>query len=526
MIGRRSVAATGPRAGPDARAWSVRVTTNGPQITAMVAAGVAAAWVATLLVRRLEGLGTGAYDLGFFQQVIWNVSTSGTWASSFHDGSFLGLHFSPILIVPAAIQGVVGGDARFLSLLHALGIGALVPATFVFLRAAFRPSPLAAALAIGVAIWIPVWATMQWVIRSDFHPELFGVVLALLTGWAGLSGRARMMWVLACVALTTREDAAYAIAVIGLVVAARGRGRMRTHGRALAAVAVVCGVVVFLVLMPWIRHGLPSDTAHYYRWLGEGASVLTAPFRLPDRMVAALTMPDSWFLVAGIVIALAGLPLLRPQWLLLLVPPLAALLLSSHPPQAAVVLQYPLVLIVPFMVAAAMGGRRLLAIAGRIRRRRRTSRGRSGGSAGTNRLARSAAPLLFVLVTTPALLGAWVQGTIPPFVGNDPTFLDRPAAIDRLRAIAATVPLDAPLVADEGLITALAARPSIRRLAGSWLPRSQAYVIIDRQAWSPTTGAAMERDLIAARLPLSGRPMLADDGRFVVWGPRSLGAAP
>jgi uncharacterized membrane protein len=519
MIGRRGDAVAGLRSRRLALPRLATITRDWPQVTVALAGGAAVVWVAILLTRRLDGLGASAYDIGFFQQVIWNVSTTGSWVSSFHLGSFLGLHFSPILIVPAAIQLVTGSDARSLSLLHALGMGTLVPATFLFLRSAFRPSSLAAALAAGVAILVPVWASMQWVIRSDFHPELFGVILALLTGWAGLTGRSRTMWVLAIFALTTREDVAYAIAAIGLVVAARGRGRMRPHGRALVLVAITWGVVVFAGLMPWLRDGLPSPTAGYYRWLGEGASIVTAPLRLADRIVAALTRPGPWFVVAGMCIALAGLPLLRPRWLLLVAPPLAAVLLSAHPPQAALILQYPLILVVPFMVAAAMGGRHLLALAGRARRLWRISRGRSRGSAGTKGRASWAAPLVFVVSAVPACLGTWVQGTIPPVVGNDPAYLDRPAAIDRLRAVAATVPFDAMLVADEGLVPALAARPTIRRLVASWLPPQKAYVIIDRQAWSPTAGATTERNRIAAALAQGGRPILADDGRFVVWGP-------
>ncbi len=505
---------------------TVRGTAVWPHILVVGAGGLAAAWVTTLLWRRLDGLGTGAYDLGFFQQVIWNVRATGVWASSFHDGSFLGLHFSPILIGPAAVQGLLGADARFLSLLHAFGIGAMVPATFLFLRVAFRPSPWAATMATGIAIALPIWAAMQGVIRSDFHPELVGVVLALLAGWAGLTGRSRTMWLFAMVALTTREDVAYAIAVVGLVTAVRGRGRMPTHGRALVLVSIAWVIIVFAGLMPWLRDGLPSDTARYYRWLGDGTSILTAPFRLPDRIASALTRQDSMFVVAGMWVALVGLPLLRPRWLLLIVPPLVALLLSGHPPQAAVILQYPLILMAPLLAAGAMGGRRALAIAGQARRRRRMARRRSGSSAGDRRWMRSASPLVFALVVTPAIVGAWVQGSIPPFVANDTVFLDRPAAIDPLRAIAANVPFDAPLVTDEGLVTPLAARPVIRRLTGSGPPSAQAYVIIDRLAWSPSAISALQRDHILAELQSSGRPQLADDGRFVLWGPRPVGVTP
>lgn len=503
-------------------AW---LTTAWPYLAVAAVGFTATLWATALLWRRIDGLAAPAYDLGFFQQVVWNVGATGAWISSFQQGSFLGLHFSPILAVPAVMERLVGPDVRVLSLLHAIGIGALAPAAFLFLRAALRPSAVAAPIAAALAIGLPVWSTMQWVLRSDFHPELAGVVLALLAGWAGLSGRPRAMWILGLVALATREDVAYAIAVIGLVVVARGREPMRRHGRVLTVVAVTWGVVVFGLVMPWLRDGVLSDTAGYYGWLGNGSSVLTAPLTMSDRIVAALTRPTAWFVVAGMLIALVGLPLLRPRWMLLVVPPLVAALLSSHPPQAALILQYPLILLIPLLAAAAMGARRALAIVGRSRRRlrarRRARRPRLFSARRT-----AVVPLAVLVLAWPAIVGAWVQGSIPPFIGADAAFLGRAPAMDELRAFAVNVPADAFLVADEGLVAPLAARPSIRRLTATERPPPQTFLLIDRLAWSPSRDSAARRERILETLPTSGRPRIADDGRFVLWGPQPEGTTP
>lgn|GEM_PF-918631 len=506
---------------------------DGPLLAVLVIAVIAATWVGALLWRRLDGLATAAYDLGFFQQVLWDIRTNGSWTSSFHEGSFLGLHFSPILAVLAHAQGLANGAVHVLVVIHALGIGALVPATFLFLRAALRPSPWASVVAATIAAGIPIWAATQWVIRSDFHPELLGVVLALLCGWAGLSGRPWAMWLLAAVALTTREDVAYAVAVMGLVVVARGSTRMRRHGAAMVVVAVLAAVLILGVVMPWFRDGLPSDTARYYRWLGDGPEILTAPLRLTDRVVAALVRPAPWLIFGGMLAAVAGLPLLRPRWLLPIVPPLLAVLLSGHPPQAALIFQYPLLLMTPLLAATAMGGRRALAIGGRARRRwrlwRRTRRSQPQAGVGPRRrdgpLAVAIPVMIVVVLLTPVLVLARVQGSIPPFVATEPTFLERPAAAGALQAIARTVPLDAALAADEGLVPLLAARPDIRRLTAARVPDPTAYVIIDRMAWSPRQAVA-HRERILAVLPDSGRPVVADDGRFIVWGPRPVAATP
>lgn len=515
------------------RPWAGVSGTTWPSLLAVAAGMVAMGWIAALLVGRVDGLSAPPYDLAFFQQVIWNVGYKSQWLSSFHEGSFLGLHFSPILVVPALVERLVWADVRVLSVFHAVAIGALVPAAFLFLRAALRPSRAAGAIAAGLAIGIPLWGSMQDVIRSDFHPEVAGVGLALLAGWAGLSGRPRAMWAFAILALVTREDLAYAVGVIGLVVAARGRGNLRRHGRILALVAASWAVVVFSLLMPWLRDGAGSDTARYYAWLGGGLGVLAAPVTMTERVVAALTRPEPWFVVAGMTVSLLGLPLVRPRWGVLILPPLLALLLSSHRWQANVALQYSLILVVPLLVSAGLGGRRVIVAATRAQRRwRRRSiddPARSvmrRGSTATVRRPSAHMGALLAGALFPAVAGAWIQGSLPPFDRSDPAFLERPASIDRLQRVASGIPVAAVLVADEGLVAPLADRAAIRSLIASAAPPRGAYVLVDREAWSSGPREAQRRGRILEVLRSSARPVLSDDGRFVLWGPQPGGGVP
>lgn len=500
-----------------------------------VAAGLTAtAWVARLLLGRIDGLAAPPFDLGFFQQIVWSVGHSGQWTSSFHQGSFLGLHFSPVLVVPALVERLIWNDVRVLSLFHAVAVGLLVPAAFLFVRAALRPSRAAGAVAAALTLGIPVWGTLQEVIRSDFHPETAGVVFALLAGWAGLSGRPRTLWLFAILAMVTREDLAYAVGVVGLVVAARGRGDLRRHGRIMAAVAVTWAIVVFGLVMPGIRGGGASDTASYYAWLGGGLGVLTAPFTMTDRVVAALTRPVPWFVVAGMVAPLLGLPLVRLRWAALILPPLVALLLSSHIWQANLSLHYSLILIVPVLAAASMGGRRMIGAATRIGRRRRRASARDRATPAL-RLPATAARirplgllgglLLTATATATALAGAWIQGSVPPFDGGEVAFRDRPASLARLERVAADVPALAPLVTDEGLVAPLARRPTIRWVVLGAAPSPDDYVLLDRDAWSSRSWGSRGREQLFAAIVASDRPMLADDGRFVLWGPVSGGGA-
>jgi hypothetical protein len=298
---------------------------------------------------------------------------------------------------------------------------------------------------------------------------------------------------------------------------------VRRHGGALALVAVAWAAVVFGLVMPWIRAGVGVQTDGYYAWLGGPVGLLTAPFTRPAEILNALDRPAPWFVVAGLVVGVLGLPLVRPRWLILVAPPLAALLLSAHSFQAGLRLQYPLILVTPLLAATAFGGRRVLAVLERGRRRWRRRRRQASVSAawpgrpGLPRRAGFAVGLVFALAAAPGLSDAWVQGSIPPFDDGDPAFVDRPSSIDRLWTVGAAVPRDASLVADEGLLAPLAGRTSIGRLVGP--PDPEAFVLLDRQAWFPTGLARTRHERAMKALPASGRPLLADDGRFVLYGP-------
>ena len=507
----------------------VRLRDAGPAWLVSIAGTLAAGWAATLLLGRVDGLAAPPYDLAFFQQIIWNLSTSGLWISSFHQGSFLGLHFSPLLAVPAAFERLLGPDVRVLNFGHALAVGGLVPATFLFLRSILRPSRAAAVVAAGLAIGIPVWGTTQDVIRSDFHPETVGVGLALLAGWAGLTGQPRTMWIAAVFALLSREDVSYAVAIIGLVVAVRGDRALRRQGRILAIVGTAWAIVVFGIVMPAIRAGVSTDTDSYYAWLGGGLNVVLAPINQTAAVVAHAARATPWLAAAGMIIALLGLPLLRPRWLALAAPPMMAVLLSDNFFQANLRLQYGLVLVAPLIVAAGFGGRGALAIVERRWRRsfvRRRSRVPAEGRGSPTWIGTLTGLAVTLALAAPAAIGAFVQGSLPPFDHGDPAFATRPPGFDRLGQVVIVIPARGVVAADEGLIVALAARPEVRRLLATAVAPADAFVVIDRMAWFPTGQLARNHDAILAALRADARPVLADDGRFIVWGPEPGVASP
>jgi uncharacterized membrane protein len=477
------------------------------------AATLGSIWWAHLALRRADGLATPAFDLAYFQQLVWSIAEGRGFRSSFNPGDFLGLHFSPLLAVPAALQPI-WSDARLLSLLQVAALGLAVPAAFLFVRAVLQPARAAGWVAAALTAPMIVWPITQQQVRADFHPEALALPLVFLAGWAGLTRRPALMYAAATLALLAREDQIYPIAVMGILVAARAPGRwrqgMRRHGMWLVATAAAWGVLVFGVLKPVLRNGAVYDTDAYYRWLGQGPEIVLAPFRHSDAVVTALTRPAGWIVAGWLLLSLGGLALLRPRWLLLLVPPIGAHLLSRQVPQQQILLQYGLLLVVPAVVASALGARRAIAIVTRAARGPgpAAKRGRSAVSAivGAG----------LVLVVALAGVAAFGGGAVPPFSSADAPLWNRPASLDRLRSIAAQVPREAPLAVDWGLASAIASRPAIQLLERV---SDDAYVLLDRDPYQTGWVPWSRRDALLKQLPGSGRPLLVDDGRFVLWGP-------
>src|ERR1700680_1705173 len=279
----------------------------------LMAAAIAFGWTLHRMLLRLYGLTAPSWDLGYDQQVIWDISVGQGFYSSYARADFLGIHFELILVVLAAVEKVWASPAVLL-IFSSAGLAATAPAAYLFFRALLPADrPASPWLAVALSGPIPFWAAIQEAARDFFHPENMALAFALLAAWAGLRGHRVAMWVFCLLTLTCKEDQVYTVGVIGILMSAYGAPQIKKHWRFVVYLAGAWFLIGTGIVQQHFRNGGYTDFV-YYRWLiGLDPTTPVTPLAI----VEAALRPGAVLVVAGIIASMFALPLLAPRWLLL-----------------------------------------------------------------------------------------------------------------------------------------------------------------------------------------------------------------
>src|SRR5450756_3074463 len=120
-----AIRATGQeRADARPTAWWIFPTV--PLMTAAIAFG----WTLHLMLLRLYGMTGPSWDLGYDQQVVWDISVGQGFYSSYARANFLGIHFELILVVLAAVEKLWANPVVLL-IFSSAGLAATAPAAYL-----------------------------------------------------------------------------------------------------------------------------------------------------------------------------------------------------------------------------------------------------------------------------------------------------------------------------------------------------------------------------------------------------------
>ena len=302
----------------------------------------------SVAVARWQNNQVSAFDLAFFDQIIWNTAHGRPFEASFIPYNFLGQHAEPILLAFVPFYWL-GAGPLFLTVTQNIAAGAAAIPLFAATRRCGLAIPVASAAVIAYLLNGYLHRGLEF----DFHPEVMVALPAFSAAWAIAAGRRKTAVALALSTLLFKEDTVFITLALAALMAS---SNFRREALVTATLAIVYVVLVVLVVMPLARDGQPSDLLQRYGYL-VGASddaglvkgLLREPWVLPQHLFAA----GSLRIIVGFVFMTAPLALLNPRIAAFVVPALMVSVLSSHAPQHALELHYAASLI-PILFLAAI----------------------------------------------------------------------------------------------------------------------------------------------------------------------------
>jgi uncharacterized membrane protein len=332
----------------------------------LLVAGTAFLLVLSLLQHR--GLGTG-YDLGIYDQVVWNLSHGRVWETTlvYETGGYYD-HFEPILALLVPLYWL-WSDVRILLIVQAvaLGLGSLPIYLYAYVRFADLrltygrrgPAASAALLATGIAAVYLVFPALHHANLNDFHEVALMPPLLGFTLYGLLRGQRRVFFAFLVLCLMVKEDfGVTALALSAYIVVFKPRGFRRFEGVALAGIILVWVWLVLNVFYPGLTRGMPYPfVERRYAWLAETPQealqvLLTRPWVIFPPLLQGAKLQFLLRLFAPLLF----LPLLGLPVILLALPMLLYLMLSSYAPQWSVQSYYnpPLLPILFFALIQAL----------------------------------------------------------------------------------------------------------------------------------------------------------------------------
>jgi uncharacterized membrane protein len=486
----------------------------------------------TLASRAYLAHETNALDLGNYDQALWNAARGQglrlTLLPQLGPTRFA-LHVEPILFLMVPIYRFISDDPRVLLWIQAIviALGGLP----LYGLARRRLGSQWAALMLVAAYFL--WPALESVTLFEFHAVGLAPTL-LLAGlyfldralvreddprglWGGAvssqtSSRTSqvMDWVLSgfffLLALGTKEDISLHVLMLGLyLLALRRRWR---PGLGLAAFGLAWFYVAFYVVIPASRPTAAGSayTGFFSALGGTPLEIALSPIRSPGKVVALLVTPDNLRALRMLSLPLAFTPLLGLPLFVLSAPTLAITMLSSNPLMHQLETYHYAAPAVAFVTLAAVDGiARLSNLRFAVARR----------TEGVNRRI----PLSWTLVTpfSVSLLVLITALAYHHYRGYSPLarafHWPEITAHERLGdELAASIPGDAPVVAQAELVPLLSHRPWIQIWQGPFDQRADYFMLdVSHPAFVNRNGAQESLLSDMAQDPAVG-PIATADG--------------
>lgn len=319
-----------------------------------------------LSAMRHVSFNTGGFDVGVFDQAIWNSLRGRLLEVSIvpDTPNLLGQRFSPILLAFVPLYAV-WSDPIVLLVVQTL---ALAIGAFPIYWLARERVERALALVIVLAYFLS--PALEHVDLYEFHEVALVTPLFAFAGYFLLRGLDKAFIVCLGLAVLTKDEIAFSLIAFGAFILLVQRRKWL--GLALASMGAVWAVAVLQYVIPFFR-GTEFGTGYYYFGNGMGAGrgrydylggslfeILGTAFTRPDILLPHILVLGKLEYLLHLFVPLAFLPLVGAELAGLALPTLGFSLLSSFPFQYSIDSHYAAPLLPFLFFASILGLQRIL----------------------------------------------------------------------------------------------------------------------------------------------------------------------
>lgn len=278
----------------------------------------------TLTWRQQSNYGTFGFDMGIYDQGLWLVSHFKTPLDTIRGLNYFGQHVNivTLLFVPAYW---LGAGPHFLFVVETVWMA--VAAVPIWLLGRDRMG--SDWLPLGISAAYLLYPSVEWINEWMFHPDALIIAPLMFAYW--LATRQRWGWfcVAAGIALSCKEDAALAIAALGVVM------WLKLRHRAWGLATTLAGIVWFLICTKVIIPVANGGGQPFYVTLfpGYGTSVFDIIKNLvihPSKWVTQAFSATNMTYYAQLFWPVALVALLEPLVLLIAGPQLLVNVISGE----------------------------------------------------------------------------------------------------------------------------------------------------------------------------------------------------
>jgi uncharacterized membrane protein len=328
--------------------------------------GVFAIVFGSLGVQNHRNFGTWSYDMAIYDQAFWLVSRGESFITV-RGMNVWGHHVNLVALLFVPFYWL-GAGPSFLYAVQAVVLGLGGWPVYLIARDLFSggrhgSSRWAPWIGAVFAFVFLMYAPVQWISWAMFHPEALAITPLLFAWWFGMHQRWRGFFVFVLLALSTREDVALAVFMLGFVLwvvlrAAPDQRRIRRMCVATSVLGLAWYVISTRYVMVWFNDGdQPFYVQMFYGHYGSTMpEVIGEIVRRPDRVASDAVQPDRLTFYKQLLWPLGFTPLANPLALLMALPQMLASVIGLSPYARMIRFQYTSVMIAPIIISSIYGG--------------------------------------------------------------------------------------------------------------------------------------------------------------------------